>query len=50
VEGEAQGDETALSKLLKDLNQGPQASQVVKLEQSEIDLKDSEGSFVVMRG
>ncbi|PGH29512.1 hypothetical protein GX50_07736 [[Emmonsia] crescens] len=50
VEGEAQGDEAALSKLLKDLNQGPQLARVVKLEKSEIELKDGEESFVVTRG
>ncbi|KAG5302696.1 hypothetical protein I7I50_02919 [Histoplasma capsulatum G186AR] len=50
VEGEAQGDEAALSKLLEDLSQGPELARVVKLEKSEIDLKDGEESFVVTRG
>ncbi|KAL2362766.1 hypothetical protein RJZ56_004302 [Blastomyces dermatitidis] len=50
VEGEAQGDEPALSNLLKDLSRGPEFARVVKLEHSEIDLKDGEESFVVTRG
>ncbi|PGH05166.1 hypothetical protein GX51_03065 [Blastomyces parvus] len=50
VEGEAQGDETALSNLLKDLSQGPEFARVAKLENSEIELKEGEKSFVVTRG
>ena len=45
VVGEAQGDKDSVQKLLKDLNQGPSAAHVVKLEKSEIDVKDGEGSF-----
>ena len=45
VVGEAQGDEEALSKLLKDINQGPSAAHVVKVEKSEIDTKEGETSF-----
>ena len=49
VEGEAQGDEEALKKLLKDLNNGPSHAHVVKLEKSEIDVVEGENDFVVKR-
>ena len=49
VEGEAQGDEEALTKLLKDLNNGPSHAHVVKLEKSEIDVVEGENDFVVRR-
>ncbi|KAI9810848.1 MAG: hypothetical protein M1827_006055 [Pycnora praestabilis] len=45
VEGEAQGDEESLQKLLKDINQGPSAAHVVKVEKSEADVKEGESSF-----
>jgi acylphosphatase len=35
-----------LQKLLKDLNRGPRAAHVVKLEKKEIDVIDGESSFV----
>ncbi|MCJ1354202.1 MAG: hypothetical protein MMC33_004189 [Icmadophila ericetorum] len=47
VEGEAQGDEEAIKKLLKDLNNGPSYAHVVKLEKSEIDVVEGESEFVV---
>lgn len=47
VEGEAQGDEASLQKLMKDLNRGPSAAHVVKLEKSEQDVKEGESSFDV---
>lgn len=46
VKGEAQGEEDSLRKLKKDLNQGPRAAHVVKLEFNEIDPKDGESSFI----
>ena len=46
MEGEAQGSEDALQKLLKDLNNGPRAAHVVKLEKKEIDAVEGESSFV----
>lgn len=49
VEGEAQGDEEALKKLLKDLNDGPSHAHVVKLEKSEIDVVEGEKDFEVKR-
>jgi len=45
VRGEAQGDADALSKLKKDLNQGPKAAHVVKLETKALEVKDGESSF-----
>jgi len=45
VEGEAQGDEESLQKLLKDLNQGPSAAHVVKVEKTEQEVKEGESSF-----
>jgi acylphosphatase len=35
-----------LQKLLKDLNNGPRAAHVVKLEKKEIDVIDGESSFI----
>ncbi|ERF75111.1 hypothetical protein EPUS_07800 [Endocarpon pusillum Z07020] len=45
VEGEAQGNEDALQKFLKDINEGPKNAHVVKVEKSTIDTKDGESSF-----
>ena len=45
VEGEAQGGSDAIEKLLKDINQGPSAARVVKIEKSEVDTKEGEDSF-----
>ncbi|MCJ1254250.1 hypothetical protein MMC24_002064 [Lignoscripta atroalba] len=45
VEGEAQGDDESIQKLLKDLNHGPSAAHVVKLEKSDQETKDGENSF-----
>jgi acylphosphatase len=47
VEGEAQGEEASLQKLLKDLDKGPTHAHVVKLEKKEIELVDGESSFEV---
>ncbi|KAK6213983.1 acylphosphatase [Colletotrichum tabaci] len=49
VEGEAQGDEDALNKLLKDIDQGPRSAKVVKLDQEERDLVKDEKDFLVRR-
>ena len=46
VKGEAQGEEDSLKKLKGDLNEGPRAAHVVKLEFKEIDSKDGESSFI----
>lgn len=47
VEGEAQGNDEGIQKLLKDLNDGPSAAHVVKLEKSELGTKEGESSFEV---
>ncbi|PGG97717.1 hypothetical protein AJ80_09652 [Polytolypa hystricis UAMH7299] len=49
VEGEAQGEEVSLQKLLKDIERGPRLAHVVKLEKSEIDPKEGESLFLVTR-
>ncbi|GKT40102.1 uncharacterized protein ColSpa_00283 [Colletotrichum spaethianum] len=49
VEGEAQGDEDALKKLLKDIDEGPRSAKVVKLDQEERDLIEDEKDFLVRR-
>ena len=45
VEGEAQGDDSSIQKLLKDLKQGPSAAHVVKVDKSETEIKEGESSF-----
>lgn len=45
VQGEAQGPEAAITILLKELNKGPRAAHVVKLEKQEIDLLKGEEGF-----
>jgi acylphosphatase len=45
VAGEAQGDEAGLQKFVKDINQGPKHTHVVKVEKSTIDVKEGESSF-----
>ncbi|MCJ1248808.1 hypothetical protein MMC30_006028 [Trapelia coarctata] len=47
VAGEAQGRDEDIKKLLKDLDKGPSAAHVVKLEKQELDLKEGESSFEV---
>ncbi|KXH66904.1 acylphosphatase [Colletotrichum salicis] len=49
VEGEAQGDEDALKKLLKDIDEGPRSARVVKLDQEERDVVPDEKDFAVRR-
>lgn len=49
VEGEAQGDEESLQKLLKDINKGPRLAHVVKLEKKDIDPQEGESNFVIKR-
>lgn len=45
VEGEAQGEDDGVDKLLKDINEGPRHAHVVKIEKSIINSKDGETSF-----
>lgn len=49
VEGEAQGNDDGIQKLLKDLNDGPSAAHVAKVEKSELATKEGESSFEVRR-
>jgi acylphosphatase len=48
VIGEAQGEEDDLRKLLKDISKGPRWAHVVKVEKSEIEVKEDESSFAVI--
>jgi len=49
VEGEAQGDEDGIQKLLTDLNRGPSHALVSKLDKSDIEIVDVETAFEVRR-
>ena len=50
VEGEAQGDETSVSQLMKDLKKGPTHALVSKLDVEDRELVDGESEFEVRRG
>ncbi|KAI4146166.1 MAG: hypothetical protein L6R39_003557 [Caloplaca ligustica] len=45
VEGEAQGDDESIQKLLKVLESGPPAATVEKVDQSEIEVKEGESGY-----
>lgn len=47
VEGEAQGEDEGIQKLLKDLDKGPGGSHVVKVEKAEAEVKEGESGFEV---
>lgn len=47
VEGEAQGEQEALTKLVEFLKQGPNGSRVEKFEQFDVDVRQNERSFSV---
>ncbi|KAG8532708.1 uncharacterized protein KY384_002585 [Bacidia gigantensis] len=47
VIGEAQGTQDALQGYLKELNSGPRASHVVKVEKKEISWKEDEKDFQI---
>jgi acylphosphatase len=49
VEGEAQGDEEHLNKLLAAVATGPRHAKVEKLEKNEIETKEGETKFMVVR-
>lgn len=49
VEGEAQGDEGTLKQFLKDIDQGPPHSKVMKVDQEERDVQEGESQFEVRR-
>ena len=45
--GEAQGDEASLEKFLGDLNKGPSAAEVEKVEKKDISTEQGESFFDV---
>ncbi|KAL9130855.1 MAG: hypothetical protein Q9217_001056 [Psora testacea] len=45
VAGEAQGSEDSLASYLKELNAGPRAAHVVKVDTEDLEVKDGESSF-----
>lgn len=47
VEGEAQGEDDALDKFFKDVDEGPRHSTVVHLTKEDRDVVDGEASFSV---
>ena len=47
VSGEAQGSEDGIKAFLKEINNGPSAAHVVKVEKEEIGVKNRESSFSV---
>ncbi|OKL55764.1 hypothetical protein UA08_09039 [Talaromyces atroroseus] len=49
VEGEIQGEDSLVQKLLQDVNKGPRHAHVVKLEKSEIDTSEGESAFTVRK-
>ncbi|KAL4895107.1 Acylphosphatase-like domain-containing protein [Aspergillus ambiguus] len=49
VEGEAQGDEDSIKRLLKEINNGPRLAHVVKVEKKAIGVQDGESHFGVRR-
>ncbi len=49
VEGEIQGEEETIKKLLSQLDKGPRMAHVVKLEKKEVAPKEGEDHFSVMR-
>ncbi|KAJ5550176.1 Acylphosphatase [Penicillium sp. DV-2018c] len=49
VEGEAQGPGENVKKFLQRIDKGPSMAQVVKLEKRNLDLRDDEEGFSVMR-
>ncbi|KAL8370305.1 hypothetical protein RB595_000608 [Gaeumannomyces hyphopodioides] len=49
VEGEAQGEEAALSVFLKDVDKGPRGAHVVRLDKEDRDVVDGEAEFEIRR-
>jgi acylphosphatase len=49
VEGEIQGEDTLVQKLLQDINKGPRHAHVVKLEKSDIETAEGESAFTVRK-
>ena len=49
VEGEAQGSDDIMQKFFQQINKGPRMAHVVKLEKRDLELRDGEDHFAVMR-
>ncbi|KAK8095542.1 uncharacterized protein PG998_002169 [Apiospora kogelbergensis] len=49
VEGEAQGEESTLKQFLKDIDQGPSHSKVMKVDHEDRDVQEGESQFEVRR-
>ncbi|PLB55654.1 Acylphosphatase [Aspergillus steynii IBT 23096] len=49
VEGEAQGPDSAIQNLVKEINNGPRLAHVVKVEKKEIATQEGESQFGVKR-
>lgn len=49
VEGEVQGPEPSVQEFLKQIDKGPRHAHVVKLEKRELDVKEGDDQFVVLR-
>ncbi|KAE8153419.1 acylphosphatase [Aspergillus avenaceus] len=49
VEGEAQGPPESIQKLVKEINNGPRLSHVVKVEKRDLALQEGEDRFLVLR-
>ncbi|KAF4763344.1 hypothetical protein HAV15_001781 [Penicillium sp. str.  len=49
VEGEAQGSDEKVKKFLQRVDKGPSMAHVVKLEKRDLDVRDDEEGFAVMR-
>lgn len=47
VEGEAQGDDEAITNFLKDVDNGPRGAKVVQLTKEDRDVVDGETGFEV---
>ena len=47
VSGEAQGSDDGIKAFLKEIDHGPRAAHVVKVDKEEIGVKDGESSFNV---
>jgi acylphosphatase len=49
VEGEAQGSDEVVQQFLQQIGKGPRMAQVVKLEKREMEPREGEDRFQVMR-
>lgn len=49
VEGEVQGNQETVQKLLQHIDKGPRLAHVVKIEKKELEPREGEDHFAVMR-